>query len=197
MERKETGVHQESPRSQGPVHSTPTEMLEWDLADRNLHAKQIDALQPILEAYQGYFTEMQRFFGDFLIPNTYKIFEKKGIPQIVQISENTGQLPLYPLETFAEFDFAELSDESFNQRKAEYREFLELLKKLQDIIPRVNDVIPYFTSQEVSLDKEGHIKITSLDFFKKDPHALEQIQKNIQAIIDIIEQVMLPLLKKR
>lgn len=196
MDRREIKPSQAQARKD-IVHSSPGEMLEWDLADPALHAEQIDALQPLLEAYQGYFTEMQKFLGNFLIPNTYHIFEKNDIPQIVQISENTEHLPLSPLETFAEFNFTELPDETFEQRKAEYREFLELLKKLQDIIPRVNDVIPYFTTQEVSLDKEGHIKITSLDFFKKDPHSLEQIQKNIQEIIDIIEQVIFPLLKKR
>ncbi len=165
--------------------------------DPQAKLEQIKMLEPMLERYQKYFTEMQRFFGDFLIATTYHIYEKNEVPEIVQISENTEHLPLFPLETFAEFDFTELSDESFGHRKAEYREFLELLKKLQKIIPRVDTVIPYFTQRQVCLDAEGHIKITSLDFFKKDPHSLEEIQKNIQEIIDIIEQVVLPLLKKR
>jgi hypothetical protein len=130
-----------------------------------------------------------------LVESTYHISEQNYNLEITQTDDSSHLEPLIPLDTFAEFYFSKLTNETRSFLKGEYRHFLELLKTLQKVISEVPDVVPYFTHDNIFLDKDGHLKIISAKFYKKDDHSVKESKEKIQEVIEFIENTMLPLLR--
>ena len=123
------------------------------------------------------------------------LLEKENIPRIVQIRDTSGLEPLTPLEIFGGFNLSKFSDERKDFLMAEYRLFIDRLRTLKTNLETDTPSLPYFTTDQIVLDKDGHIKILSVDFYKKTEDSVHQTQEQIDKIITFIETIMFPLLR--
>ncbi len=178
-----------------PAHISQAGMIEWNLPDMDLNRDLIEPLQKLEEEYKQLLSDTQKLFGDFLAPNTYSILEKENIPRIVQIRDTSGLEPLTPLEIFGGFNLSKFSDERKDFLMAEYRLFIDRLRTLKTNLETDTPSLPYFTTDQIVLDKDGHIKILSVDFYKKTEDSVHQTQEQIDKIITFIETIMFPLLR--